>query len=128
MEAVLPHHLGIRLALGLLLGQPHVLDALAIALVPLQGGERLQPVRCHGGHCVERRPEGFRHERKTVQHPDSREHMRGVGALRPARLEPAHGAAPLEQLLQQELCRVAGQEAVAELAEHGKVKAGIRQL
>ena len=45
----------------------------------------------------------------------------------PAGLEPAHGAAALEELLQHELFGTAGQEAVAKFAEHGKVKAGIRQ-
>ena len=44
-----------------------------------------------------------------------------------AGLEPAHGAAALEQLVQHELFGTAGQEAVAKFAEHGKVKAGIRQ-
>jgi hypothetical protein len=42
VEAIFPHHLGIGLPVHLVSGQPHVLDALAIALVPRQGGAPLQ--------------------------------------------------------------------------------------
>jgi hypothetical protein len=100
VEAIFPHHLRIGFPVSLVSGQPHVLDALAIALVPRQGGEPLQPVWGHGGHGVERRTEGFRHEFKTVQHPNGGQHMGGVGALLPAGLEPTHGPTPLQQLVE----------------------------
>jgi hypothetical protein len=53
--------------------------------------------------------------------------MRRVGALLPTSFEPAHRAAALEQLVQQQFFTTAGEEAVAKCAAHGKVKARIRQ-
>ena len=127
MEAIFPHHLGISLPVRLVSGQPHVLDALAIALVPCQGGASLQPVRRHGGHRVEGGPEGFRAQFEPIQHAHGGQHMRRVGALLPPRCEPAQNAAALEQLVQQEFFRTAGEEAVTKCAQDGKVKARIRQ-
>ena len=87
----------------------------------------MQPVWCHGGHRIERRTEGFRHQFEAVQDADGGQHVRRVGTLRSAGLEPAQGAAALEELVQHEFFGTAGQEAVAKFAEHRKVKAGIRQ-
>ena len=95
MEAILADHLRIRLPFGLVLGQPHLLNPPSIAVVPRQRCHGLKPVRRHGGHRVQRSPEGFCDEVKTVQHTDRGQHMRRVGALLLAGLEPTHGTAPL---------------------------------
>jgi len=128
VEAILPHHLGIRLTFSRVLGQTRVLNPPAIAVVPRQRGHGLKPVGRDGGHRVERRAEGFRHEFETIQHANGGQHMRGVGTLLPAGLEPTHHPAPLQQLVEQALCGTAGQQPVAEFTEHGKVEARIGQL
>ena len=88
----------------------------------------MQPVRRHGGHGVECRTQGFGDEFETVEHTDRREHVRGVGALLPARLEQAQGTAALQQLVEEELFSAARQQAGPEFTQDRKVKAGIRQL
>ena len=54
--------------------------------------------------------------------------MGRVGALLGAGLDQAVVLAGLEHRLQQESLRTAGDEAGAELAQHGEVEAGIGQL
>ena len=122
-----PHHLGIGVAAGLALWQTRILDALAIALIPRQGGEPLPPGWRRGGHGVEGGPEGFRDQFEPMQHAHGGEHRRRVGALLPTSFQPAQNTAGLEQLSEQEVFRAAGEEAIAACAEHGKVKARRRQ-
>src|SRR5881398_1355959 len=54
--------------------------------------------------------------------------MRRVGALLSSGLEPPHGAAALQQLVEEERCGAPRQQAVPEFAQHRKVETRIRQL
>src|SRR5947208_11338550 len=54
--------------------------------------------------------------------------MRRVGALLSSGLEPPHGAAALQQLVEEELFGAPRQQAVPEFAQHRKVETRIRQL
>src|SRR4029453_15989209 len=76
----------------------------------------------------ERPTEGFRHEFKTIQHPNGGQHMGGVGALLPAGLEPTRGPTPLQQLVEEALYGTASQQPITECTEHGKVEAGIGEI
>jgi len=119
---------GGRLAFGRVLGQTGLLNPPAIALVPRQRGHGLEPVGRDRGHRVQRSAEGFRHEFEPVEHPDRREHMRRVGAAVATGLEPPHGAAALQQLVEEELFGAPRQQAVPEFAQHRKVESRVSQL
>jgi len=54
--------------------------------------------------------------------------MRGVGPLRPTRLEEPQRATALQQLLEQHLFGTARQQTVPELTEDRKVEPRIRQI
>ena len=118
VEAILAYGLGIGVAFGLPLRQPRIFDPLAIALIPYQGGQALEPVGCHRGQGVEGSAERLGHEFEAIHHPDSRKHMRRVGALLAPRCQQAKRLAPLEQLVQQQLSGTAGQQAVPKFTQH----------
>jgi hypothetical protein len=80
-------------------GQAGVLDPLAIALIPFDGRERLQPLGCHSGHVMQRGPERLGHQCQPTEDPHGREDMRGVGALLAPRLEESPCATPLQERL-----------------------------
>jgi hypothetical protein len=128
VEAILAYRLGIRLTFSRVLGQTRILNPPAIAVVPRQRAQSLEPRGRDGGHRVECCTEGFRHEFEPVQHPNGGQHMGGVGALLPAGLEPTHGPAPRQQLVEQALYGTAGQQPVTEFTEHGKVEARIGEI
>ena len=71
MEAILPHGLGIGVALRLLPGQPRILNPSAIPFIPGQRCQALEPVRCHSREGVEGGPQGLGDEFQAVEHPDS---------------------------------------------------------
>jgi len=100
MEAILAHGLGIGVALRLLPGQACILNPSAIPFIPCQRCQSLQPVRGHGSQGVEGGPQGLGDEFQTVEDPDGRQHMGGVGALLPTGLEEPQRATPLQQLVQ----------------------------
>ena len=121
-EAILADRLGIGLAFGLVLGQTGLLDPPAIALVPRQRGQGLEPVGRDRGHRVQRGAEGFRHEFEPVQHADRGEHVRRVGTLLSPGGEQAQRPAALQQLVEEELFGAARQQAVPEFAQDRKVE------
>jgi hypothetical protein len=54
--------------------------------------------------------------------------MRGVRPLLAARLEEPEAPTALEQFVQQQGFRAAGEQAVPKLAEHGKIEPGMVSL
>ena len=56
------------------------------------------------------------------------QHVGAVGALLAARLDQAAGLEALEHRVQQQVLRLAGDEAGAELGQHAEVEAGVGQL
>jgi len=87
-----------------------------------------KPGGSHGRQCVERGPEGLRHQCEAMQHADSCQHMGRLGALLAPRCEPSPGATPLQQLVSQEGFGAPRQEPVAQCTQDRKVEARVRQL
>src|SRR2546430_12673799 len=54
--------------------------------------------------------------------------MGGIGALLAPGFEHSQGSTPRQQRLQEALGGLPREQPVAKLAQHGKVKAGVRQL
>ena len=113
------------LAFGLVSGQARVLNTLAIALIPRQGGHVLQPLGRDRGHGVQRGAEGFCDEFEPVEHADGSEHMGRIGALVPTGCQEPCATAPFQHLVQQAFLGLTSQQPIAEFAEDGKVEARV---
>ena len=86
-EAVGPDLHGVRLALGLGLGQAGVLDPMIVALVPVRGCHGAQSLRRNRGDGVQGRAQRLAQQLQPVQRADGGEHVRAVRALAPTRLQ-----------------------------------------
>ena len=100
-KPILPHRLGVGVAVGLPLRQARILDPLAIALVPLKGRQPLQPGGGDRRQLVESGPQRLCHQFQPVEHPDRRQDMGRVGALLATGFEQAQGPTALQELLEQ---------------------------
>ena len=95
VEAILPHGLGIGVALSLLPRQPRILDPSTIPFIPFQGGRSLEPARRDRGKFIECSTQSLRDQLQAIQFTDGGEHMGGVGPLLPTGLEePQRDTAP----------------------------------
>ena len=108
-------------------GQPGILDAFAIAFIPLQGCHVSQPVGGHSRELIQGRPQGFGDEFETVEDTDRGQHVGGVGALLSPRFEQAQPLAALQELVEEERFGAARQQAVPEFAQGRKVEPRIGQ-
>ena len=105
-----------------------VLDAPAIAPVPLRGGQRLQPVGRHHGQVVQGGPHRLADPLEPIEHADRGQDMGRVGALPAPLADQAEFAASFQEGVEELLFGLAVDQAGAELAEHGVVEAGIGQF
>ena len=127
-KPILAHHLRIGLTGRFFPGQPGILDAFAIAFIPLQGCHVSQPVGGHSRELIQGRPQGFGDEFETVEDTDRGKHVGGVGALLSPRFEQAQPLAALQELVEEELFGAARQQAVPEFAQGRKVEPRIGEL
>jgi hypothetical protein len=72
-------------------------DALAVALEPLGGGDLPQPAGCHGREHFQRGAQGLADEFHLVPCPHGGQHVRGVGALTASRPQQSQLAYPLRR-------------------------------
>ena len=120
---VLAHCLGIGLTLRELAGQSGILNPFAIALIPRQRGDPLEPGRCARGDRVQGGPQRLRHEFQAREYTDRRQDMGRVGTLLLPGLEQPHRPTALQQVVEEQRVGTPGLQAVPELTEHGKVEA-----
>jgi len=109
-------------------GQPRGSDPRAIAIYPLWLTLAPQPLGGDDGQSVEGMAQGLADTLQAIKGTDSSQHVSRVGALTAPGFEQLALPAALEQRIEQELFRMAVDQACPELAEHGGVEAWIRQL
>ena len=127
VEAILPHGLGIGVALSLLPRQPRILDPSTIPFIPFQGGQSLEPARRDRGKFIECSTQSLRDQLQAIQFTDGGEHMGGVGPLLPTGLEDPsarHRSSSLSNKSSAALRLVA----IAKLTERRKIKASVCQV
>jgi hypothetical protein len=71
-------------------------------------------------------PHGFGHAYHAIEGPNRPQHMRGICPLPPAGAQPLALPAPFQEGIKELVFGLTGDDARAELAEHGAVKTGIR--
>jgi hypothetical protein len=127
-HAVRPDRRRQFLTLFLLCGQPPLLGAPPVAGDPVGRGVGAQPGGGDGGYDLQGVAHRLGHQFQTVEGPDGREHVGRVGPLPTAGPEQPALAETLQERVQQEAFRAAGEQAGAELAEDRGVEARVGQL
>ncbi len=98
-----------------------------VALKPLRVQVRAEPVGVLLGQGIERRAHALPHTFQATKRAHAGQHRRGIGALLAACFEPAALPTQLQDRLQDQLLRLSGQQALAEVGQERVIEARIIQ-
>jgi hypothetical protein len=121
--AVGTHLFTLALASFPALGQPVVVESAHVTLRPLGPDASAQPFWCDRGEDIQGVAHALADQLQAVQAAHYGQDAGGVGALIASGLDQSHPAEALQQVVEKEPLGVALQQAGAELAEYGGVKA-----
>ena len=98
-----------------------VLDASAIALIPLGRGQRLEPVGRHHGQVVQGGPHRLADPLEPIERADGRQDVRRVGALPAPLADQPEFPASFQEGVKELQFGLAADQAGAEFAQHGVI-------